>query len=200
MDRPRHSHRRRPSSRPVRNDQIPTGRGHREDDLRLSFFDSVVVDTRSRQENELWRIDQIERRRVHLDPVPGIVFANHVTGEHSDYLQGLINEDIDRKPAYHIDLKDHYGYHFTSIYPKLGPDGYLYLFGEASFDADGIKLARVPANQIEQAEAYEYLINYDQGQPIYARGAQGRLQAHVSEDNYVIKEKSREISSFTIPI
>jgi hypothetical protein len=38
------------------------------------------------------------------------------------------------------------------------------------------------------------LINYDQGQPIYARGAQGRLQAHVSEDNYVIKEKSREIS------
>lgn len=126
--------------------------------------------------------------------VPDIVFANHVIDEHSDYLQGLINEDIDGKPAYDIDLKDHYGYHFTSIYPKLGPDGYLYLFGEASFDADGIKLARVPADQIEQFEAYEYLIKYDNGQPIYERGAQGCLRAHISEENYVIKEKSREIS------
>lgn len=126
--------------------------------------------------------------------VPGIVFANHVAGEHSDYLQRLINEDIDRKPAYDIDLKEHFGYHFTSIYPKWGPDGYVYLFGEASFDADGIKLARVPASQIEDYEAYEYLIKYDNGQPIYERGATGRIHAHEASDNYVLKERSREIS------
>jgi hypothetical protein len=111
-------------------------------------------------------------------------------------IQRLVNQDADlMDDGGNVDIEHHEGYDFTQIFPKMGPDGYVYLFGEGGYRSQGLKLGRVPVAQFEDFDAIEYLTGYDEDDaPIWVQGRDGLDAIKDNTDSYIIGSAFGEMS------
>ena len=80
----------------------------------------------------------------------------------------LIRADMDLKSvAVEFDGPSHVAPGFGQLYPLDGKDGYVYLFGRFGGRQKGIKVARVKREDFERFSAYEYLVRYENGEPVW---------------------------------
>ena len=106
----------------------------------------------------------------------GSAFGDGTKGLSADMIENFMNEDInlqlniDNADSNWVDIASHEGYFFTTVCPVDGKDGYIYLFGTGSYRSHGFKLARVKKENFESFSAYEYLLGYENGQPIFKYG------------------------------
>ena len=75
---------------------------------------------------------------------------------------------------------------FAQIYP-LQVEDYIYIYGICGGRSGGTKLGRVPKDQIEDFEAYEYFTGYDDsGNPKWRKGTSGLQYIKQRESAYLI--------------
>ena len=80
----------------------------------------------------------------------------------------LIQADINLgSVAVDFDGPSHVVPGFGQLYPLDGKDGYVYLFGRFGGRQKGIKVARVKREDFERFSAYEYLVRYENGEPVW---------------------------------
>jgi hypothetical protein len=111
-------------------------------------------------------------------------------------IQVLMNESVDlERDGGSVNLVHHEGYRFTEIYPYMGNDGYVYLFGMGGYRSSYISLARVKVNNFEVFDQYEYLIGYDDKTPKWLSGRSGLdyLSTHY-EEGYCLESTGSEMS------
>lgn len=106
----------------------------------------------------------------------------------------LLDEDNSHQPLHlNIDPKKKLNHSFTQVFPKAQGD-YVYLFGEADFRNYPLRLARVQKSKIEQYEEYEYLVKYENGEPIFEKGDKARLLTHEKKTPVVCPALCGEMS------
>ena len=106
----------------------------------------------------------------------------------------LLNEDNEQKPiSKKIDPKDKLNHSFTQIFPKE-KDGYIYLFAEAGFRNNPLRIGRVKKEHIEDYDEYEYLIKYKDGEPIFKKGKEARLLMHEKKTDIACRAYMGEMS------
>jgi hypothetical protein len=111
-------------------------------------------------------------------------------------IQVLMNETVDlERDGGNVDLAHHEGYRFTEIFPYMGNDGYVYLFGMGGYRSSYISLARVKVTDFEIFDKYEYLIGYDDKTPKWLTGREGLdyLSANY-EEGYCLESTGSEMS------
>ena len=110
-------------------------------------------------------------------------------GNSAERIQVLMEQDINnitQDDAMTVDIHQHYGHDFTSIYPVDGKDGYIYIFGEGGYRSQGIKLGRVLKEEFEDFEAYEYMNGTDAlGNPIWLKGSAGLRTVCENDDAFL---------------
>ena len=90
-------------------------------------------------------------------------------------LSNLVNQDVNLNPnGGNVDIANHKAYRFTQIMPRVGDDGYVYIFGTVGRYESLLSLGRVKQEKFEIFEEYEYLIGYDKSSnPQWMKGSKG---------------------------
>ena len=89
----------------------------------------------------------------------------------------------------HVDA--HVGYHFTSMFPVDGKDGYIYFFAQGDYRTDDIYMARVLKGNIENFDAYEYFCGKEAGQSVWVKYANGAM----NKVKPIIEDSAGEVSA-----
>jgi len=90
-------------------------------------------------------------------------------------IKELVEEDMDLNPTSEtFDVESHLAPGFASLVLADGKDGYVYGYGRYSGRFHGLKICRVKKADFEDFDAYEYLTHYENGLPVWVKGAAGR--------------------------
>ena len=106
----------------------------------------------------------------------------------------LLNEDNNHQPIPNkIDPSKKINHSFTQVFPKE-KDGYIYLFAEAGYRNNPLRMGRVKKDKIEDYDSYEYLIEYKDGKPVFKKGDKARLLMHEKKTVVVCNAPMGEMS------
>ena len=106
----------------------------------------------------------------------------------------LLNEDNDQNPIKNrVDPKAKLNHSFTQVFPKIEGE-YIYLFAEAGYRNNPLRMGRVKKEDIEKYEEYEYLIEYKEGKPIFKKGDEARLLMHEGKTDIACRAYMGEMS------
>ena len=120
-----------------------------------------------------------------------ITFLNDLDKESA---KQILDEDNDQKPLHlNIDASSKLNHSFTQIFPKAEGD-YIYLFAEAGYRNNPLRMGRVKKENIEKYEEYEYLVNYCNGEPVFEKGDKARLLMHEKKTPIVCPALMGEMS------
>ena len=106
----------------------------------------------------------------------------------------ILDEDNNQEPLHlNINPESKLNHSFTQTFPKEEGE-YIYLFGEAGFRNNPLRLARVLKQNIEKYDEYEYLVEYRGDEPIFQKGVEARLLAHNHKSPVVCPAAMGEMS------
>jgi len=105
----------------------------------------------------------------------------------------ILNEDNNFQPIKNkVNPKTHLNHSFSQIFPYDGNDGYIYLFAEAGYRNNPLRLGRVKKENIEIFDEYEYLLEYKGNKPIFEKGEKARRLMHLKKTPIVCEAHSAE--------
>lgn len=106
--------------------------------------------------------------------IPDLTWIEPTDPEDVMIASRLVREDESmHKIDIEFDANAHVAPGYGQMYACDGKDGYIYLFGRPGGRIRGIKVARVRRENIETFAAYDYLVRYENGQPVWKNYREG---------------------------
>ena len=123
-----------------------------------------------------------------------LTWVESSTSEHAKKIKELAEQDMTLKPSgYNLNIQEHESSAFGQIYPLDGKDGYIYIYGRYGGRQHGIVCGRVKKDSIELFNEYEYLLGYENENPLWVKGSIG-LKMLNDKEFQIIKAPTSNMS------
>ena len=164
-------------SRGYEESKIPTGTIYLDGTYYVFYFSIYSWDSSKHYMNYCGVIKSIDNGQT-WERVYDLSWVDHLNDiddtNNYDVLTNLVNQDINLQPnGGNVNISTHKAYRFTQIMPRVGNDGYVYIFGTVGRYESLLSLGRVKKENFEKFDEYEYLIGYENNEPVWMKGSNG---------------------------